>query len=96
MVDVIIIGAGPAGMTAGIYTVRKNLDTVIISPDMGGQTLDSAEVENYLGYTHVTGEELVDKFKEHLKSFEGIRLVESSAKKLEQTGQKTSQTQRPG
>ena len=69
MVDLIIIGAGPAGITAGIYAARKKIDSLILSKDVGGQTILSADVENYTGYQFITGPELVEKFDEHLKQF---------------------------
>lgn len=83
MRDLVIIGAGPAGITAGIYAVRKNMDTVVVSRDIGGQTLDSPEIENYLGYSHISGEELVDKFREHLESFDDLELLETGVESIE-------------
>lgn len=68
--DLIILGAGPAGMTAGIYASRKQLDTLILTGDVGGQTTWSSAIENYLGYAYITGTELVNKFEEHLRTFE--------------------------
>ncbi len=68
--DLIIIGAGPAGMTAGVYAARKQLDTLILSKDVGGQTTWSSGVENYLGFIFITGAELVTKFEEHLRQFD--------------------------
>jgi len=50
MDDIVIIGAGPAGMTAAVYAVRKNLAVTIVSDNIGGQALYSSAVENYLGY----------------------------------------------
>lgn len=70
--DVIIIGAGPAGMSAAVYTARKNLKTLILSKDLGGQTAISWEVDNYLGFRLVSGQELSQKFKEHLDKFDWI------------------------
>ncbi|MFA6450397.1 MAG: FAD-dependent oxidoreductase [bacterium] len=70
MDDIIIIGAGPAGMTAAVYATRKKLAVRIISDNIGGQALYSSGVENYLGYKYITGEELVQKFEEHMKSFD--------------------------
>jgi len=67
MYDVIIIGAGPAGLTAGIYCARKKLNTLVIGEVTGGQAAWSGEVENYLGYQMITGPELANKFREHLK-----------------------------
>jgi NADH-dependent peroxiredoxin subunit F len=51
--DVIIIGSGPAGMTAAIYSARKGLKTLVLSKDVGGQLNISAELENYLGYSYI-------------------------------------------
>ncbi len=68
--DLIIIGAGPAGITAAIYAARKKMDFVLISRDIGGQTAWSGDIENYTGYQFVTGPELVAKFEEHLRKFE--------------------------
>jgi alkyl hydroperoxide reductase subunit F len=67
--DLIIIGAGPAGMTAAVYAARKKLDFILISEDMGGQAAWSGDVENYTGYQFITGPELALKFHEHITSF---------------------------
>ncbi len=67
--DLIIIGAGPAGMTAGIYAARKKLKTLIISKDIGGQAGWSSDIENYPGFSMVTGPDLVSKFEHHLEEF---------------------------
>ena len=85
MHDVVIIGAGPAGLSAGVYSARKMLDTMVVSSNIGGQATWSWEVENYLGYQLITGVELVERFREHLENFkvelkEG-RTVSSLAKK---------------
>lgn len=71
--DVAIIGAGPAGLTAGVYCARKMLKTVIISENIGGQALESWTIENYMGYRMVTGEELMKKFEEQVRTL-NIRL----------------------
>ena len=78
MYDVIIIGAGPAGITAAIYAVRKRIESLIITRDIGGQTALSGDVENYTGYQFITGPELVLKFEEHLRKF-NIALKENEA-----------------
>ncbi|MGL4522796.1 MAG: thioredoxin-disulfide reductase [Bacilli bacterium] len=68
--DVIIIGAGPAGMTAAVYTSRANLDTLMIERGLpGGQMLNTEEIENYPGYEHILGPELSTKMYEHAKKF---------------------------
>lgn len=69
MLDLVIIGAGPAGITAAIYAARKKIDFVLVSKDLGGQTALSADVENYTGYQFITGPDLVSKFEEHLRQF---------------------------
>jgi alkyl hydroperoxide reductase subunit F len=71
--DVIIIGAGPAGLTAGVYCARKLLKTMIISENIGGQALESWSIENYMGYRMVTGEDLMKKFEEQVQTLD-IRL----------------------
>ena len=68
--ELIIIGAGPAGITAGVYAARKRMNVLMITGDIGGQTALSWDIENYLGYQFITGPELVDKFKEHLAQFD--------------------------
>ena len=71
--DVLIVGAGPAGLTAGVYCARKMLNTMIISENIGGQALESWAIENYMGYRMVTGEDLMKKFEEQVRTL-NIRL----------------------
>ena len=88
MRDVIIIGAGPAGMTAGIYTARKKLKTLILTRDVGGQTAWSSDVENYPGFTMLRGADLVEKFEDHLEQFSDqveLRLTTAGVIKIEKT-----------
>jgi thioredoxin-disulfide reductase len=67
--DTIIIGAGPAGITASVYAARKGMKIVIISEDIGGQVAKTSVVENYTGYQEITGEQLARKFDDHMKEF---------------------------
>ncbi|WP_019153690.1 thioredoxin-disulfide reductase [Robertmurraya massiliosenegalensis] len=68
--DVIIAGAGPAGMTAAVYTSRANLSTLMIERGIpGGQMANTEEVENYPGYDHILGPDLSTKMFEHAKKF---------------------------
>ena len=69
MYDVIIIGAGPSGMTAAVYTARKKLNTLLISKDVGGQTNWTNSIENYMGYQFIEGPELIEKFETQVKQF---------------------------
>jgi alkyl hydroperoxide reductase subunit F len=65
--DVLISGAGPAGLTAAVYCARKLLKTAIISENIGGQALQSWAIENYMGYRMITGEDLMKKFEEQVR-----------------------------
>lgn len=65
--DLLILGAGPAGLNAALYAKRKGLETIIIAKDKGGQVMDTSSVENYLGFPSLTGEGLVKKFLEHVE-----------------------------
>ncbi|HZG73194.1 MAG TPA: thioredoxin-disulfide reductase [Chondromyces sp.] len=68
--DVVIIGAGPAGMTAAVYTSRANLSTLMLERGIpGGQMANTEEVENYPGYDHILGPELSTKMFDHAKKF---------------------------
>ncbi|QXE00919.1 thioredoxin-disulfide reductase [Terribacillus sp. DMT04] len=68
--DVIIAGAGPAGMTAAVYASRANLDTLMIERGIpGGQMANTEDVENYPGYDSILGPDLSNKMFEHAKKF---------------------------
>lgn len=71
--DVIIVGAGPAGMTAAVYTSRANLSTLLIERGLpGGQMANTQDVENYPGFDHVLGPDLSNKMFEHAKKFGAV------------------------
>jgi len=67
--DLIIIGAGPAGITAAVYAARKKMDILVITKDIGGQASLSGDVQNYTGYQFISGPELAIKFEEHMRKF---------------------------
>ena len=69
MYELIIVGAGPAGMTAAVYAARKKLNTALITYDIGGQVLWTTGVENYMGYQFIEGSELMQKFQEQVRQF---------------------------
>lgn len=69
MYELIIIGAGPAGMTAAVYAARKKLNALLLSHDVGGQVLWTSGIENYMGYQFIEGSELMQKFQEQVKQF---------------------------
>ncbi|MFA4820016.1 MAG: thioredoxin-disulfide reductase [Candidatus Aenigmatarchaeota archaeon] len=87
--DVIIIGGGPAGLTSAIYTCRKNLKTLVITVDVGGQTLLTRHIENYPGYFSETpgypsGPKLMQIFEAQAKHF-GAEFVYGKVNKLEKS-----------
>ena len=61
--DVVIVGAGPAGLTAAIYTSRRSMKTLVISKDIGGQISLTEDVENYPGFESIGGLALAQKFQ---------------------------------
>ena len=68
--DLIIIGAGPAGISAGIYAARKKIKTLVLTKDFIGQVGKTGMVDNYLGFFGISGIDLMKKFEEHLRKFE--------------------------
>lgn len=72
MYDAIVIGAGPAGLAAAVYLARQKLKFLIVTGDVGGKTLWSSDVENYLGFHMLDGIELVKKFREHLDDYKDM------------------------
>jgi len=68
--DTIVIGGGASGITAAIYTVRKNLKVLMLTKNIGGQAALSGAVENYPGFTMITGADLAEKFRTELLAFE--------------------------
>ena len=73
--DVVIVGAGPAGLSAALYAARKNLTVAIVSLDIGGQLGTTAEIENYPGIASVTGPALVSQFEEHAARYGITKLI---------------------
>ncbi|MFH1380835.1 MAG: NAD(P)-binding protein, partial [Candidatus Omnitrophota bacterium] len=61
--ELIIIGAGPAGITAAVYAARKGMECMVLTVDIGGQAALSYDVENYTGYQFISGVDLAAKFE---------------------------------
>lgn len=92
-VDVLIVGGGPGGLSASIYTARTNLKTVIIEKGLaGGELHNTAEVENYCGFTTVLGPELAQKMEEHAKHF-GVEIIRDAVTSIEDGKYKTVHTE---
>jgi len=84
--DLIIIGGGPAGITAGIYAVRQKLNALLITKDFGGQMArKSVEIENYPGFEAISGLELSRRFEKHLRK-QKIAIERDSATGIKKIG----------
>lgn len=71
MYDLIIVGAGPAGMTAAIYAAREKLKFLVISKEYGGQMAKKdVEIENYPGFSEISAQELISRFREQIKTLQ--------------------------
>lgn len=69
--DLIIIGGGPAGVSAGVYAARKRLKTLLIAPEFGGQSNVSEGIENWIGTVKISGADLAKNLKAHLVAYAG-------------------------
>ena len=67
--DLVIIGGATSGLTAGIYVARKKLNAVILTKEIGGQTLQTESIENFPGFEKISGPELIDKMKEQVQKY---------------------------
>ena len=86
MYDTLIIGSGPAGMTAGLYAARSNLKVGIIEQGApGGQMNNTSEIENYPGYDHISGPELSMNMHAPLEKF-GVENIYGIVKSIEDAG----------
>ena len=84
-VEVAVVGAGPAGLAASVYAARKQLKTLLVSKDIGGQVNWTMGVENYMGYQFIEGPELIDKFNTQVSQFpidQKIGVTVSRVKKI--------------
>lgn len=76
MYDLVIIGGGPAGVAAGVYGARKKIKVATIVEEFGGQSVVSADVQNWIGTKSISGYDLGKSFEEHLRAQEGIEIIE--------------------
>ena len=82
--DLIIIGAGPAGLSAAIYAARYKLNFTLFSKQFGGMITESDRVENWPGEKRINGLDLMNKFKEHALNL-GTEIIEETVEKIEKT-----------
>jgi len=69
MYDLIIIGGGPAGVSAGVYAARKRLKTLFITKEWGGQSIVSIDIQNWIGTPSIAGDKLANEMKNHLETY---------------------------
>jgi len=72
MYDLVIIGGGPAGVAAGVYAARKRLKTCFITEAVGGQSVDSIEIQNWIGTPAISGVNLAKELEAHLRAYAGL------------------------
>ena len=68
--DLVIVGGGPAAMSAAVYAARKMLNCAVITRDFGGQVLETSEIENWLGFQSINARDLVASFVDHVNNFD--------------------------
>lgn len=71
MYELIIIGGGPAGSGAGVYAARKQIKTLIITEEFGGQSVVSPDIQNWIGTPHIAGNDLAKTLKSHVEEYAG-------------------------
>jgi alkyl hydroperoxide reductase subunit F len=71
MYDLLIIGGGPAGTSAGVYASRKQLKTLFITSEWGGQSTVSTDIQNWIGTPSISGDDLAKSFRKHLETYAG-------------------------
>ncbi len=69
--DLLIIGGGPAGTSAGIYASRKQLRTLFVTKEWGGQSTVSPDIQNWIGTPHISGDDLAKSLRTHLETYAG-------------------------
>lgn len=82
MYDLIIAGGGPAGVAAGVYAARKKINVALITKDFGGQSKVSADIQNWIGTTSVSGFEFTKMLEEHVRAQEGIEIIMDTVGKV--------------
>ena len=87
MYDLIIIGGGPAGTAAAVYAARKQLKTLLIVKEWGGQSVVSDDIQNWIGTPHISGAALAKSLRTHVEEYKGdiLTVLETEATKIEGT-----------
>lgn len=85
--DIVVVGGGPGGLTAGMYGARANMKTVVVERyQPGGQIANTADVEDYPGFEHIAGAELAMRMADHARKF-GLEVVSDEVVEIRSEGQ---------
>lgn len=84
--DLLVLGGGPAAMTAVVYAARKVLNVAILTKELGGQMTGTSEIENYMGFQTITGKELTQRFSEQVEKFDVPILLQEKVRKVTKEG----------
>ncbi|MDI9325619.1 MAG: FAD-dependent oxidoreductase [Alphaproteobacteria bacterium] len=92
--DLIIVGAGPAGVSAAVYAGRKKLKTILIAPSFGGQSIVSESIHNWIGFPSIAGSKLAESFETHVREYAGndLNIVLESVTTIQTEGNGVSVT----
>jgi NADH-dependent peroxiredoxin subunit F len=99
MYDVVIVGGGPAGVSAGVYAARKQLRTALITDSFGGQSIVSDDIQNWIGTPHISGADLAQSFETHVREYAnaGLDIVDNArVTNIEKKGESFSVTDSNG
>ncbi len=77
--DLIIMGGGPGGVSAGVYAARKKIKTLLLTESFGGQSVVSSDIQNWIGTKSISGMDLAKALEEHLRAQEDIDILEERA-----------------
>ena len=76
MYDLVIIGGGPGGIAGGVYAARKKLKTALIAESFGGQSITSADIQNWIGTQSISGFDLAKNLENHLRAQRGLEIID--------------------
>lgn len=88
--DVLIVGGGPAAMSAALYAARKNLDVALVAEKIGGQMTYTARIDNYLGFPGIEGHQLLERFQFHMESYPISQLLGTRVTAVQKPGERFS------
>ena len=82
MYELIIVGGGPAAISAGIVAARKKIKTLVIADSFGGQWITAGDIQNFIGIKSVSGFNLAKNLETHLRAQEGIEIKQTAVSKI--------------